>query len=341
MLALNCGSATIKYLVAEGAERLAEGETELAGGGGAVPAILDGLRRRGLLERVRAVGHRVVHGGLRFLDPVLVDGSVLAQLDYLSELAPLHNPPAIAAIRAAREALPGIPQVATFDTSFHAGMPPEASTYAVPWQWTEDYAVLRYGFHGLAHRSMLAGAAAQLGRPADELRLVTFQLGSGCSACAIAGGRSLDTSMGLTPNEGLVMRTRSGDVDPTLVEYVARVSGQSVDAVLADLSERSGLAGVAGGDGDMRDLLAREAQGDERAALAVSIFTYRARKYLGAYLAVLGGADAVVFGGGVGENAADIRDRITAGLGLRVLVVRVDEEAVIVGDVERLLSDRQ
>ena len=147
--------------------------------------------------------------------------------------------------------------------------------------------------------------------------------------------------MGLTPNEGLVMRTRSGDVDPTLVEYVARVSRRSVDAVLADLSERSGLAGVAGGDGDMRDLLAREARGDERAALAVSIFAYRARKYLGAYLAVLGGADAVVFGGGVGENAASVRDRITAGLGLRVLVVRVDEESVIAGDVERLLSDRQ
>lgn len=341
MLALNCGSATIKYLVAAGAERLAEGEAELAAGRGPVPAILEDLRGRGLLERVQAVGHRVVHGGFRFQDPVLVDTSVLQELDYLSELAPLHNPPAIAAIRAAREALPGIPQVATFDTSFHARMPPEASTYAVPWQWTEDYAVHRYGFHGLAHRSMLAGAAAQLGRAPEELRLVTFQLGSGCSACAIAGGRSVDTSMGLTPNEGLVMRTRSGDVDPTLVEYVARVSRRSVDAVLADLSERSGLAGVAGGDGDMRDLLAREARGDERAALAVSIFAYRARKYLGAYLAVLGGADAVVFGGGVGENAASVRDRITAGLGLRVLVVRVDEESVIAGDVERLLSDRQ
>lgn len=341
MLALNCGSATLKYLVAAGERRIAAGKEEGGETADLVAAVLERLRRQDVLGQVTAAGHRVVHGGPRFVAPVLVDDEVLAELDRLSELAPLHNPPAVAAIRAARSALPGVPQVATFDTAFHSTLPPAAATYAVPMEWAQELAVRRYGFHGLAHRALLAGAAAQLGRPPAELRLVTFQLGSGCSACAIDRGRSVETSMGLTPNEGLVMRTRSGDVDPTLVEYVARAGGRPFAAVLDDLSHRSGLAGLAGGDGDMRAVLAAAARGDERARLALGVYCHRARKYLGAYLAVLGGADAVVFGGGVGENSQEVRERIAGGLGPPILVVAVDEQRIIQQDVEALLSTPQ
>ncbi len=344
VLAVNCGSASVKYAVIEPLEagagaRHASGSLEGAESGELVTVMLDQLRRSGLLERIEAAGHRVVHGGRRLVGPAVIDDALLAELDSLSELAPLHNPPTIAAVRQVRAALPGIPQVATFDTAFHSTLPPQAATYAVPWLWARDYAVHRYGFHGLAHRAMLAGAAAQLGRGPTDLRLVTFQLGSGCSACAIAQGRSVDTSMGLTPNEGLVMRTRSGDVDPTMTDFVARRSGRPHARVHAELESGSGLLGLSGRTGDMRELLRLEAQGDERARLAVSVFCYRARKYLGAYLAVLGGTvDAVVFGGGIGENAPDIRRRITDGFRLPVLVVAVDEQMVIVEDVLQALQ---
>jgi len=275
VLAVNSGSSSLKHL-------LAEGKVEAGSGRHPVQDLMADLRQRGLLDGLEAVGHRVVHGGDRFVDPVAVDERVLADLDALSELAPLHNPPAVAGIREALAALPGEPEVAVFDTAFHARMPPTGALYAVP----RDWGVRRYGFHGLAHRWLAERYAELSGRPLAELRLITLQLGSGCSAAAIAGGHSIDTSMGLTPTEGLVMSTRSGDVDPTLVQFLS-------------------------GSADMRQLLrATGAQARE----AIEVFTYRARKYVGAYMAALGGLDAVVFGGGVGEAAPDIRRRILDGM---------------------------
>jgi len=312
VLAVNSGSSSLKHLLAEVdrdlriRERLSEGKVEAGSGRHPVQDLMADLRQRGLLDGLEAVGHRVVHGGDRFVDPVAVDERVLADLDALSELAPLHNPPAVAGIREALAALPGEPEVAVFDTAFHARMPPTGALYAVP----RDWGVRRYGFHGLAHRWLAERYAELSGRPLAELRLITLQLGSGCSAAAIAGGHSIDTSMGLTPTEGLVMSTRSGDVDPTLVQFVSQRSARSPEAVVEDLNERSGLLGLSG-SADMRQLLrATGAQARE----AIEVFTYRARKYVGAYMAALGGLDAVVFGGGVGEAAPDIRRRILDGM---------------------------
>lgn len=327
VLAINSGSSSLKHLLAEvdpehriGA-RLAEGKVDAGAGRHPVAELLDRLRRQGLLAQVEAVGHRVVHGGTRFVDPVPIEERVLKELDALSELAPLHNPPAVAGIREALRALPGVPEVAVFDTAFHARMPPTGALYAVPRDWVERYGVRRYGFHGLAHRWLAERYAEIAGRPLASLRLVTLQLGSGCSAAAIAQGRSIDTSMGLTPVEGLVMATRSGDADPTLVELVSRRSGRAAADIIDDLNHQSGLAGLTGA-GDMRKVLAQAESGNPEARTAIEIFAYRARKYVGAYLAVLGGADAIVFGGGIGEASPEIRRRVLDGL--KVLGVKMD-----------------
>lgn len=275
------------------------------------------------LTQVEAVGHRVVHGGDRFSEAVRVNASVLAEIERLTELAPLHNRAALAGIRGARASLGAdFPMVAVFDTTFHRAMPAVASMYAIPHDLAARHGIRRYGFHGIAHASMAAGYAALTGRPPEEVRLITLHLGSGCSVTAIRGGRSVDTSMGFTPLEGMVMGTRSGDLDPALVPYLARREGVDADTVEGWLNERSGLLGVSGLSHDMRALLAAaEREPDGRAALAIELFCYRARKYVGAYLAALGGADAVLFGGGIGEQAPDIRARICAGMewgGLRL-----------------------
>lgn len=371
VLAVNSGSSSLKHLLAEvdasGAvgERISEGRVEARPARHPIHALLDQLREKGLAGRVEAVGHRVVHGGRRFTEPVRVDRKVLRELDRLSRLAPLHNPPAVDGMREAIGALPRLPQVAVFDTAFHAKMPDTGALYAVPVAWERRFGIRRYGFHGLAHRWMAERYAAICGRDLSRLRLITLQLGSGCSAAAIAGGRSVDTSMGLTPAEGLVMATRSGDVDPGLVEAVGRLARRSPNSVVADLNHRSGLLGVSGRSGDMRVLLQAAARGDRRAGTAVDVFTYRVRKYVGAYLAALGGADAIVFGGGIGEASPEVRRRILVGLGplgvklsarrnaavrgkegaisagdsaVAVHVVPVDEEALICHDVAVLLA---
>jgi acetate kinase len=271
--------------------------------------------------RVDAVGHRIVHGGERFVSPVRLTDTVVSELEALNDLAPLHNPAALQGIRAAQELLgPAVPMAAVFDTAFHATMPPYATTYALPRELAERHHARRYGFHGIAHESMLRGYAALTGIAADQAALITLQLGNGCSAAAIRNGRSVDTSMGFSPLEGLVMGTRSGDLDPTLVGYLARQ--EKVDAAEVEqwLNTRSGLLGVSGLSSDMRDLL-REAPRQPAAALAIELFCNRARKYIGAYLAALGGADAIVFGGGIGEHAPAIRARISEGMewcGLRL-----------------------
>ncbi|MGH7215643.1 MAG: acetate/propionate family kinase [Nitrospiraceae bacterium] len=267
--------------------------------------------------RIDAVGHRVVHGGEQFREPVVIDDDVVTALDHLTEFAPLHNPGAIAGIKGARAVLGShIPMVAVFDAAFHRSIPPRAANYAIDLDLARRHRILRYGFHGIAHASLAGICAAAVDRPLAQLRLITLQLGNGCSATAIDRGLSVDTSMGFTPLEGLVMGTRSGDVDPAVVGHLARREGLSVDEVERLLNERSGLLGVSGVSGDMRELLkTAEGKPDSRAALALDIFCYRVRKYIGAYLAVLGGADAVVFGGGIGERSAIIRARICDGMG--------------------------
>jgi acetate kinase len=257
-----------------------------------------------------AVGHRVVHGGTRFAEAVLVDDEVIAAIEELAPLAPLHNPVNLAGIRLARKAFPGVPQVAVFDTAFHRTLPPEAYTYAVSRDWRERLGVRRFGFHGTSCAYVSRRAAALLGRDLAELNLIVLHLGNGASATAVCAGRSLDTSMGMTPLEGLVMGTRSGDVDPALVGYLARVDGLDAQEVDQALTHRGGLLALTGSR-DMREVRARD---DGEAALALKIYTRRIRKYVGAYYALLGRVDAIVFTGGVGENDAATRAESLAGL---------------------------
>jgi acetate kinase len=258
-----------------------------------------------------AVGHRVVHGGPHFVAPTRLDDDVIAALTQLRELAPLHNEPAQAAIQAAQAVLgTRVPMVAVFDTAFHHTMPVWAVQYAIPRSLATRYHLRRYGFHGLAHRSMSESYATLTATPLDQLKLITLQLGSGCSAAAIDAGRSVDTSMGFTPLEGLMMGTRSGDLNPTLPGFLVRKEGVEIAEVETWLNTRSGLLGVSERSSDMRELLEAAGQGDAGAELAVAMFCYRVRKYIAAYLAVLNGADAILFGGGIGENAPEIRARI-------------------------------
>lgn len=321
---------------------------------------IEALRALGV-EAIAAVGHRVVHGGEDFVAPVRLTEAVLRAIEALNPLAPLHNPVALEVIRAAGECLgPAIPMVAVFDTAFHRDLPEHARAYALPPAWTRPHRIRRYGFHGIAHRWLHARAAV-LARGAR--RVVTLQLGNGCSVAAIRDGRSIDTSMGHTPLEGLVMSTRCGDTDPgVLAHLLAR--GLAPEELERGLNRESGLLALSGFASDMRELLAAEAAGHAGAHLAVETFCYRARKYIGAYAAALGGLDAVVFGGGIGEHAPEIRARICAGMewcglalddaanraavgrearisppgGVGIYVVPVDEERLIAEDVMRMLN---
>jgi acetate kinase len=271
-----------------------------------------------------AVGHRVVHGGDRFADPVLITADVIAAIDELTALAPLHNPANLAGIRIAQAALPGIPQVAVFDTAFHQSLPPHAYTYAVPASWRDEQGVRRYGFHGTSVAYVSREAARLLGRDVADSNLIVLHLGNGASATAVSGGRSVDTSMGLTPLEGLVMGTRSGDVDPALVAHLRRVAGLEADDIDHQLNRASGLTGLAGVN-DMRQIHRRAEAGDSDAQLALDVYCYRIRKYVGAYYAALGRVDGIVFTAGVGENNPDVRTKSLHGLqrlGIQLDLVR-------------------
>jgi acetate kinase len=349
VLAINCGSSTLKFQViqlaaeetpASHSQWLIDGSINRIGQEGtikvsvngedeqseevtiknyrnAMALVLDRLDSLGYLGPggVEAVGHRVVQGADHFTQPVIIDESVTQAIDELSELAPLHNQPSLEAIRSAWDKLgPGIPMVATFDTLFHHTLPDRAARYPIPPELAEKHHIKRFGAHGLAHRYMTERYAAIAATPLEKVNLITLQLGSGCSATAVQGGRSIDTSMGLTPLEGLMMGTRTGDVDPSLPGYLARCEKADIEEVEDWLNKRSGLLGVSGSSQDVRDLLEAEARGDRQAALALDMFCYRVRKYIGAYLAALGGAEAVVFGGGIGENSLAIRERICTGL---------------------------
>jgi acetate kinase len=289
------------------------GHADLADHGQAAGWVLTRLRAEEPAQPIEAVGHRVVHGGEIFKEPVLLTAANIARLEAISHLAPLHNPLALQVIHACRHAFgPGMPMTAVFDTAFHSTLAPAARAYALPRTWVEALGIRRYGFHGLAHRYMYE-RYREITDDARTNRLVTFQLGNGCSVCAIRDGRSVDTSMGYTPLEGLIMSTRSGDTDPgALVRILA--SGVEARELEQQLNQTSGLLALSGETGDMQTLLSLQAQGHAGAMLAVETFCHRARKYLGAYLAILGGAEAILFGGGIGENAPAIRARICAGM---------------------------
>ncbi len=315
------------------------------------------------VSRIGAVGHRVVHGGEAFSETVIIDDAVEQAIDENCALAPLHNPPNLMGIRVARRLFPGVPQVAVFDTAFHQTMPRHAYLYPIPYDLYETLKVRRYGFHGTSHRYVTARAAALLGREVETTNVITCHLGNGCSMAAVLGGRSVDTTMGLTPLEGLMMGTRSGDIDPAIVAFLHNTRGLSVAEIDKLLNKQSGLLGVSGVSNDVRSLLDAEAEGDTRAGLALDMYCYRVRKYIGAYTAVLGTVHAVVFTAGVGENSAVIRARILKGLGplgyeldsgkndqavgveadvatsdssSRILVVPTNEELMIARDTFRL-----
>ncbi|HEU5136161.1 MAG TPA: acetate/propionate family kinase [Steroidobacteraceae bacterium] len=389
VLAFNCGSSSIKCAVigsdsgarpfelrveniGRDAPCLTAGEMRRALApkmdfAAAIVAVCDELRSRWAgLGKIDAVVHRVVHGGERFTAPTLIDAGVLAQLGDLERLAPLHNPPAIAAIKAARELFANVPHVAVFDTAFHATLPPRAREYALPEEIRARFSIRRYGFHGISHAHVAARVAAHLGKTPQELRVISCHLGSGASITAIEYGRSIETSMGMTPLEGLVMGSRAGDLDPgILVELTRELTPRALEDLL---NKHSGLTGLTGTD-DLREIERRAGDGDEGCRLAIGLYTHRIRKYIGAYVAIMGGVDAIAFTGGVGEHSALVRHRCMQRLGflgalldedrnraahvsarapihdiarddsrVRILLLRADEEAAMAADAAKLLG---
>lgn len=340
VLVVNSGSSSLKYAVVkpDSGEFLADGIIEQIGSAqvpdhdAALRAAFDELAGQGLhLDTLGlvAVGHRVVHGGKTFYRPTLIDGELIAKVQELAPLAPLHNPPALLGIEVARKLLPDLPHVAVFDTAFFHNLPEAAATYAIDRDVAERWGIRRYGFHGTSHQYVSEQAAAFLGQSYESLNQIVLHLGNGASASAIAGGRPVDTSMGLTPMEGLVMGTRSGDVDPGIIMYLSRTAGMAVEDIDAMLNRQSGVRGL-GGENDFRKLHARIESGDANAQLAYEVYIHRLRKYVGAYLAVLGRVDAISFTAGVGENDAAVRRDALAGLA--GLGIEVDEELNTVKD---------
>ena len=394
VLVVNSGSSSLKYQlvrladdechrVAKGLiERIGETEsrlvherigrepvdlvTALPDHDAALRLMLDTFAAHGpSIEGLAAVGHRVVHGGRRFTEPVVVDTYVESEIERLIPLAPLHNPANLLGLRVLRRLLPGVPHVAAFDTAFHSTIPEVAATYALPQQITADYAIRRYGFHGTSHKYVSGRAAQLLGVPREQANLIVCHIGNGASVTAVQAGRSVDTSMGLSPLEGLVMGTRSGDIDPAIVFHLHRVAGLSMAEIDVLLNRESGLKGLCG-DSDVRTVRGRADAGDPAARLALAIYAYRIRKYVGAYLAVVPGVQAVVFTAGVGENDADLRAEVCRplahlGIGLseqlnrapsrqarfvddgsapvRTLVVPTDEEAEIARETIEVARD--
>ena len=329
VLVLNAGSSTLKakLLDPEKGEELLSMSVERIGEGGVTheSAVAQVLERAAALA-VGAVGHRVVHGGERFMGASVIDAATEAAIEACSPLAPLHNPANLAGIRAARRALPNVPHVAVFDTAFHARLPRRAKTYAIDTAVAEKHGIRRYGFHGTSHAYVADLAAKHLGRPLSELRIVSLHLGNGASACAIELGHSTETSMGLTPLDGLVMGTRSGDIDPGALLALLR-AGLSVDELDVLLSKKSGLAGLSGAGNDLRDIERRAAEGDDRCRLALTVYSHRVRKYVGAYAATMGGLDAVVLTAGIGENSVSMRHRILQRFDFVGLVLDEDRNA--------------
>lgn len=367
VLVLNSGSSSVKYQLLDmrDSSRLAVGlverigeetsrlvHTPLGDGAGrrersgpiadhdtALKAVADELAQDGLgldSPELAAIGHRVVHGGLKFTAPTVITDEVMAEIERLVPVAPLHNPANITGIRTAQALRPDLPQVAVFDTAFHTTMPESAARYAIDVETADAHRIRRYGFHGTSHAYVSRRTAALLGKDPSEVNVIVLHLGNGASASAVAGGRCVDTSMGLTPLEGLVMGTRSGDIDPAVTFHLKRVAGMSVDDIDELLNKRSGLVGLCG-DNDMREIRRRIEEGDERARLAFDIYIHRLKKYIGAYYAVLGRVDAIAFTAGVGENAAPVREAAVAGLEELGLVLDAELNAAR-SDEARIIS---
>ena len=326
ILVINVGSSTVKLSITDfpAAEQvfkaeLPVGEENVEDVLRSIPSLLEAQK----VGRIEGIGHRVAHGADRFREATRIDGPVISEIESLNALAPLHNPPAVAGIRVAQRCWPNVPQVAVFDTAFHRNLPAQATTYAVPQEWRQ-VGVRRFGFHGTSHKYVMERVAQALEVSPRDLRIISCHLGNGASVCAIDRGISIDTSMGTTPLEGLVMGTRSGDIDPGMFGHIHRALGLSIEEIENALYRRSGLAALSGRGHDLRDIEAAAAQGDEQAQLALAVYAYRARKYIGAYAAALGGLDVLAFTGGIGENSASMRRRICDRL--EFLGVRLDEE---------------
>lgn len=394
ILVINCGSSSLKYQLIdmENEQAAAKGLVERIGIEGskltqkvegrdkyvvetamdnhqdAIKVVLDALvdEKNGVianLTEISAVGHRVVHGGEKYAESVLIDDSVMIAMDECVKLAPLHNPPNITGIKACRNLMPNVPMVAVFDTAFHQTMPSEAYVYALPYEYYENHGIRRYGFHGTSHKYVSGVAAEMLGKDIQDLKIITCHLGNGASLTAIKDGKSIDTSMGFTPLEGLVMGTRCGDVDPAVVTYLMKELGLTAAEVDDVMNKQSGILGVSGVSSDFRDVEEAAGAGDKRALLALNIFYYRVRKYIGSYAAAMGGVDCIVFTAGLGENSPETREAVCEGLEflgvkidksknnfrgkkedvsaadakVKVLVIPTDEEMMIARDTLRLI----
>lgn len=364
ILVINCGSSSAKYQLfdIDGSTRvLAKGVVERIGQADSCRdhhhaiEIIAGIltdKKRGVIKskkEIDGIGHRVVHGGEKFKKSTRINNEVMESIEKYIELAPLHNPPSLAGIRACAHILPGIPQVAVFDTAFHQAMPAKAFLYALPFKYYEKYGVRKYGFHGTSHRYVAEEAARRLRVPLKRLKLITCHLGNGCSMAAVDRGQSVDTTMGLTPLEGLMMGTRSGDLDPAVVFFLMEKEGLSPLEISDILNKKSGLLGVSGVSNDMRDLIkgARgQGQGARKCKLAIEMFVYRIKKYIGAYMAAMGGVDAVVFTAGIGEHNPWLVKKISSdlkgvvGKGAKFLVVPTNEELLIAKDTYNIIKRR-
>ena len=355
VLVINCGSSSLKYQLIDSQTEavLAKGLCERIGIDGrlvyekagcdkevteaampthkqAIQLVLDALVNPTTgaiadLSAIDAVGHRVVHGGEKFATSTVLTEEVINVIEECNDLAPLHNPANLIGIRACQELMPNVPMVAVFDTAFHQTMPEVAYMYGLPYEYYEKYSVRRYGFHGTSHSYVSKRAADILGKDYSELKTIVCHLGNGASICAVNGGKSVDTSMGLTPLEGLIMGTRSGDVDPSILDFIAQKENLTLSEVMNVLNKKSGVEGVSGVSSDFRDLAAAAAEGNKRAALAIDAFAYRVVKYIGAYVAAMNGVDAICFTAGLGENDAATRAKIVANL--EYLGIAIDEEA--------------
>ncbi|MBT2754447.1 acetate kinase [Mesobacillus foraminis] len=331
----------------------------------AVKMLLDKLISNEIIQslnEIEGVGHRVVHGGEEFDDSVLITDEVLAKIDKLSELAPLHNPANLTGIRAFQQVLPNVPAVAVFDTAFHQTMPENSFLYSLPYNYYKEFGIRKYGFHGTSHKYVSQRAAEMLGRPIEHLRLISCHLGNGASIAAIEGGKSIDTSMGFTPLAGVTMGTRSGNIDPALIPYIMEKTNKTADEVLDVLNKESGMLGVSGFSSDLRDIQTEADKGNKRAELALQVFGDRIHKYIGSYAARMSGVDAIIFTAGIGENSTAIRERVLKGLEfmgvywdpalnkvhgeeafisyphspVKVMVIPTNEEVMIARDILRL-----
>ncbi|MEK5500659.1 acetate kinase [Bacillus sp. FSL M8-0168] len=331
----------------------------------AVKMLLGKLTEYGIikdLNEINGIGHRVVHGGEKFNDSVLLTDETIREIEEISDLAPLHNPANIVGIQAFKEVLPNVPAVAVFDTAFHQTMPEQSYLYSLPYEYYEKYGIRKYGFHGTSHKYVTERAAELLGRPLEELRLISCHLGNGASIAAVEGGKSIDTSMGFTPLAGVAMGTRSGNIDPALIPFIMEKTGQTVDEVVNTLNKKSGLLGISGFSSDLRDIQDAAKEGNERAETALQIFASRIHKYIGSYAARMSGVDAIIFTAGIGENSVEVRERVLRGLEfmgvywdpalnnvrgkeafisyphspVKVLIVPTNEEVMIARDVVRL-----